>query len=248
MAALDAAHAALALGLPTLISPRMSAGDPRPRHLGLSHHTLSVLELLLGGVEVPVPVRPRASSGPRAHGGHVEAIAAAPTGGAATGRGSSGPTSTGTRASGLPTADDGPRPRARTGCSSPRRLPPARRSGGRRRHLDARDPAWRVGCTGRAGPRCRRNSRCVSSVAESAGPGVDRALRSAAARLPRLPRVRARPVAQHAERLPDRPAPVRHLPRRARLEPAQGEERRRLRLPRRAGPRQRQAAVCGPRP
>jgi hypothetical protein len=52
MAALDAAHAALALGLPTMISPRMSSGDPRPRHLGLSHHTRSVLDL---GVEVPVP-------------------------------------------------------------------------------------------------------------------------------------------------------------------------------------------------
>jgi hypothetical protein len=55
MAALEGAHAALALGLPTLISPRMSAGDSRERHLGLSHHTASVLELLLGGVEVPVP-------------------------------------------------------------------------------------------------------------------------------------------------------------------------------------------------
>ena len=55
MAALDAAHAALALGLPTIVSARMSAADPRPRHLGLSHHTRSVLELLLGGVEVPVP-------------------------------------------------------------------------------------------------------------------------------------------------------------------------------------------------
>ncbi len=55
MAALEAAHSALALGLPTLLSPRMSSGDPRPRHLGLSHHTRSVLELLLGGVEVPVP-------------------------------------------------------------------------------------------------------------------------------------------------------------------------------------------------
>jgi hypothetical protein len=55
MAALDAAHAALALGLPTIVSPRMSAGDPRPRHLGLSHHTASVLELLLAPVEVAVP-------------------------------------------------------------------------------------------------------------------------------------------------------------------------------------------------
>ncbi len=55
MAALDGAHAALALGLPTMISPRMSAGDPRPRHLGLSHHTRSVLDLLLAGVDVAVP-------------------------------------------------------------------------------------------------------------------------------------------------------------------------------------------------
>jgi Protein of unknown function (DUF3866) len=55
MAALDAAHAALALGLPTLVSPRLSSSDPRPRHRGLSHHTASVLGLLLGTVRVPVP-------------------------------------------------------------------------------------------------------------------------------------------------------------------------------------------------
>jgi hypothetical protein len=55
MAALDNAHAALALGLPTLLSPRLSSADPRERHRGVSHHTLTVLELLLGGVEVPVP-------------------------------------------------------------------------------------------------------------------------------------------------------------------------------------------------
>ncbi len=55
MAALDSAHAALALGLPTLLSPRLSEADPRERHQGVSHHTLTVLELLLGGVEVPVP-------------------------------------------------------------------------------------------------------------------------------------------------------------------------------------------------
>jgi Protein of unknown function (DUF3866) len=55
MAALDNAHAALALGLPTLLSPRLSEADPRDRHRGVSHHTLTVLELLLGGVEVPVP-------------------------------------------------------------------------------------------------------------------------------------------------------------------------------------------------
>lgn len=55
MAALDSAHAALALGLPTLLSPRLSATDPRERHRGVSHHTLTVLELLLDEVEVPVP-------------------------------------------------------------------------------------------------------------------------------------------------------------------------------------------------
>jgi hypothetical protein len=55
MAALDAAHTALALGLPTLVSPRLSSADPRPRHRGLSHHTRTVLELLLGSVRVAVP-------------------------------------------------------------------------------------------------------------------------------------------------------------------------------------------------
>jgi hypothetical protein len=55
MAALDTAHAALALGMPTLLSPRLSATDPRPRHRGVSHHTRTVLELLLAAVEIPVP-------------------------------------------------------------------------------------------------------------------------------------------------------------------------------------------------
>lgn len=55
MAALDSAHAALALGLPTLLSPRLSEADPRERHRGVSHHTLTVIELLLGAVEVPLP-------------------------------------------------------------------------------------------------------------------------------------------------------------------------------------------------
>lgn len=55
MAALDAAHAALALGLPTLFCPRLSSSDDRPRHRGLSHHSAAVLELLLAPVRVPVP-------------------------------------------------------------------------------------------------------------------------------------------------------------------------------------------------
>jgi hypothetical protein len=55
MAAIDNAHAALALGLETMLAPRLSSGDPRPRHRGLSHHTETVLRLLLAGVRVPVP-------------------------------------------------------------------------------------------------------------------------------------------------------------------------------------------------
>jgi len=55
MAALDTAHAALALGLPTIVSPRLSESDPRPRHIGVSHHTRTVLSLLLDRVELPAP-------------------------------------------------------------------------------------------------------------------------------------------------------------------------------------------------
>jgi hypothetical protein len=55
MAALDSAHAALSLGMPTLLSPRLSSSDPRERHRGLSHHTRTVLELLLAPVHVAMP-------------------------------------------------------------------------------------------------------------------------------------------------------------------------------------------------
>jgi hypothetical protein len=55
MAALDSAHAALSLDLPTLISPRLSSSDPRDRHRGLSHHTRTVLDLLLAPVDIAVP-------------------------------------------------------------------------------------------------------------------------------------------------------------------------------------------------
>jgi hypothetical protein len=54
LAALDNAHAALALGCRTVIVPRMSSGDARPRHRGLSHHTRTVLDLLLRPVIVAV--------------------------------------------------------------------------------------------------------------------------------------------------------------------------------------------------
>jgi hypothetical protein len=53
--ALDSAHASLALGMPTLVAPRLSSADPRHEHRGLSHHTATVLDLLLAPVRVPVP-------------------------------------------------------------------------------------------------------------------------------------------------------------------------------------------------
>ena len=55
MAALDTAHASLALGLETLVAPRMSSGERRGRHRVLSHHTETVLGLLLAPVTVPAP-------------------------------------------------------------------------------------------------------------------------------------------------------------------------------------------------
>jgi len=56
MVALDSAHASLSLGLPTALSPRLSTSDPRERHRGFSHHTQTVLDLLLGPVDLPIPV------------------------------------------------------------------------------------------------------------------------------------------------------------------------------------------------
>jgi hypothetical protein len=55
LAALDVAHAGLALGLPVLVAPRMSGSDERERHQGLSHHTRTVLRLVLAPVVVPLP-------------------------------------------------------------------------------------------------------------------------------------------------------------------------------------------------
>jgi Protein of unknown function (DUF3866) len=55
MAALESAHGALALGCRPLIVPRLSGADPRPRHRGVSHHTRTVLELLLRPVDVAIP-------------------------------------------------------------------------------------------------------------------------------------------------------------------------------------------------
>jgi hypothetical protein len=66
LAALDAAHAALALRCRAVLVPRMSSGDPRPRHRGLSHHTRTVLALLLRPAVVALPPEAR----PELPGGH----------------------------------------------------------------------------------------------------------------------------------------------------------------------------------
>jgi Protein of unknown function (DUF3866) len=63
MAALDSAHVALALGCHTLIVARMSSSDERPRHRGISHHTLTVLDLLLEPVCVALPAGTRSPVG-----------------------------------------------------------------------------------------------------------------------------------------------------------------------------------------
>lgn len=63
MVALDSAHVALALGCPTLLVARMSSGDERARHRGISHHTLTVLDLLLEPVTVALPAGVRSPVG-----------------------------------------------------------------------------------------------------------------------------------------------------------------------------------------
>jgi Protein of unknown function (DUF3866) len=63
MHALNSAHTALALGAPTLIVARMSSADPRSRHRGISHHTLTVLDLLLEPVTVALPAGIRSPVG-----------------------------------------------------------------------------------------------------------------------------------------------------------------------------------------
>jgi hypothetical protein len=63
MHALDSAHTALALRAPTLLVARMSSSDDRPRHRGISHHTLTVLDLLLEPVTVALPAGIRSPAG-----------------------------------------------------------------------------------------------------------------------------------------------------------------------------------------
>lgn len=63
MAALDAAHAALALEAATLLVARISSGEERERHRGIAHHTLTVLDLLLEPVTVALPAGLRSPVG-----------------------------------------------------------------------------------------------------------------------------------------------------------------------------------------
>lgn len=63
MSALDSAHVALALECQTLLVARMSSGDQRKRHRGISHHTLTVLDLLLEPVTVALPAGVRSPVG-----------------------------------------------------------------------------------------------------------------------------------------------------------------------------------------
>ncbi len=63
MVALDSAHVALALGCPALLVARMSSGDTRERHRGISHHTMTVLDLLLEPVTVALPAGMRSPVG-----------------------------------------------------------------------------------------------------------------------------------------------------------------------------------------
>jgi len=55
LAVAEAANVASALGASPIVAPRVSFGDTRERHRGLSHHTRSALALCLGTVRVAWP-------------------------------------------------------------------------------------------------------------------------------------------------------------------------------------------------
>jgi hypothetical protein len=72
LAGLDSAHTALALGCPTLLVARMSSATsaaPGARRHGISHHTLTVLDLLLQPVTVALPAGLRSPVGAELHAG-----------------------------------------------------------------------------------------------------------------------------------------------------------------------------------
>ena len=55
MSAAVALNAASSLGASPVLAPRLSAADPRARHGGTSHHTVSVLRAALAGCRVALP-------------------------------------------------------------------------------------------------------------------------------------------------------------------------------------------------
>jgi hypothetical protein len=55
LAAADAANAASALGGSAVLAVRVSHGDPRERHRGVSHHTRAVVEMAIGDRRVAWP-------------------------------------------------------------------------------------------------------------------------------------------------------------------------------------------------
>ncbi len=55
LAAADALNAAIALGANAVLVPRLSDGDPRERHRGVSHHTRTVASMVLGPAQVAWP-------------------------------------------------------------------------------------------------------------------------------------------------------------------------------------------------
>jgi hypothetical protein len=55
LAVADAANTAAALGARPVVAARVSFGDERPRHQGLSHHTRSALELCIDAVQLAWP-------------------------------------------------------------------------------------------------------------------------------------------------------------------------------------------------
>jgi hypothetical protein len=55
LSAAEAARTAAALGGSPVIAVRMSEGDPRPRHRGVSHHTRAVVELARGAAAIAWP-------------------------------------------------------------------------------------------------------------------------------------------------------------------------------------------------
>jgi len=57
MYALDNAHTALSLGADVVLVARASSGEQRQRHRGISHHSQTVLELLLQPVTVALPAQ-----------------------------------------------------------------------------------------------------------------------------------------------------------------------------------------------